>query len=160
MAVSYEVPLVPQCNTMTCWWACEQMIRRWAGARASQHTAAGVQALGQAVCSQNLSIPLGVPGAVNRIAQATGFRASRSSLTPQTWEELLTAYGPLMYFGRTAGYRGASGRYHVVVVRGIGDLDTLLINDPWEPGVGLQHAMNVVTFGMTFPRDDAPILHL
>ena len=156
----YEVPLIPQCNTATCWWACEQMIRRWAQVRSSPHTAAQVQQFGQAVCSQNLSIRVGTPGAVDRIAQATGFRTARGSLTPEGWEQLLAAYGPLMYLGRTAGYRGISGAGHAVVVRGITDLDTLLINDPWEPGVGLQLSMAVVTFGMTFPRDDAPILHI
>jgi hypothetical protein len=140
------------------------MIVRWRRRQPGYHTAAGADvdtpATTDAVCRGNVPINLAVAGAVEQVARIINFRTTRGEYNRDGWEHMLTIYGPLLYAGRARGYRGMTAGSHAVVIRGI-DGDNLLINDPWEPGVGLQHTMFLSGFFMSFPRiEGAPILHI
>jgi hypothetical protein len=162
--VMYSVPLVPQCGDVTCWYACMQMMVRFHRQRNPGSSSIGsdidLQRTTEEVCGRNVDINLGVPGAIESVARMADFRIHRIRSSSAGIESLLSAHGPLFYAGLTAGYRGVSGGAHAVVIRGINN-DVIFINDPWPPGVGLQHSMNCDELFTTLQRNpELPLLSL
>ncbi len=160
--VMYAVPLIPQCGDQTCWYSCLQMMVRYHRRGASSSSSIGADVdlplTTAEVCRRNININLGVAGAIETVAGIANCRIHRVSSRLDNIEQLLNAHGPLFYAGIAAGYRGISGTAHAVVIYGI-DGDQLFLNDPWPPGVGLQHSMSGSDlFAALYRTPDMPML--
>jgi hypothetical protein len=139
--VVYNVPLIPQCGTLTCWYAAAQMVVRWNRRHPRGNRRAGADidsaAVTAAVCGGNIYINLLTPSAVATFARSANLQATYQSVTSTGLAQLLTTYGPLWYGGKVRGYRGVTRGAHVVVITG-SDGDAVYINDPAPSGVGGQ----------------------
>lgn len=161
--VIYRVPLVPQCGTLTCWYAAAQMITRWNRRHLRGNPRAGADidtsAVTSTVCGGNIYINLLTPGAVATFARGANLRTTYQSLTPDGLAQLLNTCGPLWYGGRVRGYRGVNRGAHVVVITGINN-DAVYINDPFPPNIGGQFTMDHTTLFQQLQSDGSiPILH-
>ena len=144
--VVYNVPLVPQCGTLTCWYAAAQMIVRWNRQHWQGRQGAGADidssAVTNHVCQANTYINLATPGAVATFARHANLRTTYLSVSADGLARLLTVYGPLWYGGRVRGYRGVNTGSHVIVITGINE-DGVYINDPYPPGVGARFSIGI-----------------
>lgn len=161
--VFYNVPLIPQTTTRTCWWSAARMVVDYHRQRTQQSTVAG-GAVGRpsetaSIESNNMGLD---PTRVEDFARLAQLQITSLSPTPERLVSLLTQKGPLWYGGMVQGYRGYTGSsHHVVVITGCiitGSNAEVCINDPWEVGVGarLYEPFNDV-FGNL--RAAAPFLH-
>jgi Papain-like cysteine protease AvrRpt2 len=138
--VYYDVPLIPQNTNNTCWWAAARMVVEYHRQRRQQSTVAG-GAVGQPnetaiidAANQRLN-----PARVEDFARLAVLRTTSLSPTQEGLAQLLTQKGPLWYGGVANGYRGYMGGGHAVVITGCiinGNDAEVLINDPWQVGVG------------------------
>ncbi len=138
--IYYNVPLIPQNTTHTCWWAAARMIVEFHRNRVRQSTIAG-GAVGQPTETATLDrVNQGLnPSRVADFARLANLRTTSISPTPEGLVELLTRVGPLWYGGVVHGYRGYTGSAHAVVITGCvitGSDAEVMINDPWSPGQG------------------------
>lgn len=161
--VVYHVPLVPQCGTLTCWYAAAQMIIRWNRRHWRGNPRAGADidtfATTSAVCGSNVYINLITPGAVVSFARTANLRTVYRSLTPEALAQLLNECGPLWYGGRLRGYRSVTRGAHVIVITGING-DAVYINDPAPPNIGAQLTYDHATLFQQLQSDTSiPILH-
>lgn len=161
--VVYNVPLIPQCGTLTCWYAAAQMVVRWNRLHWRGRPSAGADidtpAVTGTVCGSNTFINLLTPNAVATFAQAANLRATYQSVTPAGLAGLLNQYGPLWYGGRVRGYRGITTGAHVVVITGC-DGDAVYINDPAPQNVGAQFTYDAQTLFQQLRQEAGiPFLH-
>lgn len=162
--VIHHVRLIPQCGTLTCWYACVQMIVAYHRRRTRGYSPVGADigtsGVTAAVCGGNRFINLSVPGAVSTIAREAHLSQILMFAPRERYVAgLLEAHGPLWYSGHVRGYRNVQGGAHAVVIRGI-DGDELLINDPAPVGSGWQGRMDFDTFFRQLPWiRGAPIVH-
>jgi Papain-like cysteine protease AvrRpt2 len=161
--IFYDVPLIPQATTMTCWWASARMVVEYHRQRLQQSTVAG-GAVGQPnetriIEGANQGIN---PGRVEDFARLANLQTTSLSPTPEGLVSLLTQYGPLWYGGLVQGYRGFTGGGHAVVITGclVNPAGAqVAINDPWQVGQG---ARLFETFDGFFSNLSAaaPFLHI
>jgi hypothetical protein len=138
--IFYDVPLIPQNTSLTCWWAAARMIVDYHRQQRQQSTIAG-GAVGQPnetaiIDARNQSLQ---PARVEDFARIANLRTTSLSPTPPALVGLLRSYGPLWYAGVVNGYRGFTGGGHAVVITGclISPAGAeVAINDPWQPGQG------------------------
>lgn len=138
--IYYDVPLIPQNTSMTCWWAAARMVVDFHRNRLQQTTTAG-GAVGQPnetaiIEGRNTGLQ---PSRVEDFARAANLRTTSLSPTPSALISLLQQHGPLWYGGVVSGYRGFTGGGHAVVITGCLANDAgsqVAINDPWQPGQG------------------------
>lgn len=138
--IFYNVPLIPQATTLTCWWAAARMIVEYHRNTRQQTTIAG-GAVGQPnetaiIESANTALQ---PSRVEDFARLANLRTTSLSPTPQGLVSLLTQNGPLWYGGVVNGYRGYTGGGHAVVITGclVNDAGAqVAINDPWQVNQG------------------------
>ena len=157
----YNVSLIPQSGNRTCWYACAQMVVRWYRESRQQSTLEGwdVDTAARTTAERTLNRGLG-PSAVYQFARAVNLRTTAMSVTADGMADLLGFRGPLWYGGDVRGYRGVNTGAHAVVIRGISG-NTLYINDPWAPGVGLRHTMDHNTFFQQLRAiGTVPFLHI
>lgn len=167
MSVFYNVPLIPQEASRTCWYACAQMIVRFHRDRVQATTLAGGEVDQPDVTAQMTAINAAlVPQLAVNVARAMRLRMEFVSPNPEGLEQLLVRYGPLWYGGDVRGYRDVHSGAHAVVLTGIRrDVsgNEVLINDPWPPGAtgGARLALEYGDFFSTLRAvADAPMLHI
>jgi hypothetical protein len=137
-----NVPLIPQTQTMACWYASAQMLIEWRRLRTQ-------------MCEIAHPPPSQVPELESMFKANSGLRWDRTvalakdlglkpvpPMTPtaESIESWLRTNGPLWLDGLFP-----SG--HVVVITGIEGSD-ILINDPWPPNVGQRRRLSFAQFGM------------
>jgi hypothetical protein len=141
MYLSYlipDVPLIPQDNSMACWYASAQMLIQWRRRRTRSTEAA-------------FSDPAEAPPAV-RLHQANNSLPKNSVVTfakllglqPVPYMtptddaicQWLQLYGPIWTAGKYVTANGSFG--HAVVITGISP-QGLCINDPWPVNVGSKY---------------------
>lgn len=138
--VYYDVSLIPQNTSDTCWWAAARMIVEFHRGRQRQTTIAG-GAVGQPgetlnIESANRRLPF---VRFEDFARIANLSVTYLSPTARGLIQLLNQKGPLMYGGVVNGYRGFYGSGHAVVITGClinGSGAQVAINDPWQVGVG------------------------
>lgn len=160
--VFYNVPLIPQTTTRTCWWSAARMVVDYHRQRTQQTTAAG-GAVGQPNETSSLeSANMGLdPTRVEDFARLAHLRMTSLSPTAEGLVSLLTQKGPLWFGGVVRGYRGHTGGRHAVVITGCiitGPNAEVCINDPWEIGVGARLHEPFNDFFRNLSAD-APFLH-
>jgi hypothetical protein len=161
--IYYDVPLIPQGTTLTCWWAAARMIIEYHRRQQQQTTLAG-GAVGQpdetgAVESANQPLQ---PDRAEDFARLANLRMTYLSPTPESLVSLLTQKGPLWYGGVAHGYRGYPGGGHVVVITGciISPAGAQVsINDPWRVNQGARLFEVFDDFFRTLSAA-APFLHI
>ena len=140
MSVYYNVPLIPQEASLTCWYACAQMIVRFHRNRVQATTLAGGEVDQPRVTALMTSMNRALtPQLAIAVASAMNLRMEFVSPTPAALENFLAGFGPLWYGGNVRGYRNVQSGAHAVVLTGIRrgvPGDEVLINDPWPSGAG------------------------
>jgi hypothetical protein len=159
--VSYNVPLVAQIGTNTCWYACAQMLLSW---RSQQYGRAGAPIMDNAVdeAAHKLNERLD-PGFFEAFfVQTLHMQLEHAPLGRENVVVWLRRYGPLIYSGRYNGYRGLAGWVgHAVVITGaeINNLAASVgINDPGPHKIGSRLVMNLDELARTLPFA-GPVAH-
>ena len=157
----YNVSLIPQAGTRTCWYACAQMVVRWYRESRQQSTIEGWDVDSATRTAAETALNRGLDRhSAYQFARAVNLRTTAMSVTAEGMASLLGLHGPLWYGGDVRGYRGVNTGSHAVCIRGISG-DTLYINDPWAPGVGYAHSMDHNTFFQQLRAiGSVPFLHI
>lgn len=167
MSVYYNVPLIPQDSSLTCWYACARMIVRFHRDRVQATTLAGGEVGQPGVDAQMSRMNRALnPDLAVGVARAMNMQMVWLSPTPGALENLLASHGPLWYGGNVRGYRDVQSGAHCVVLTGIrrdAPGDEVLINDPWPSGMGggAQLAMEYSDFFSKLQAvPGVPMLHI
>jgi len=167
MSIFYNVPLIPQDSSLTCWYASARMIVRFHRDRVQATTLAGGE-VGQPgvdalMTSMNRALS---PDLAVGVARAMNMQMVWFSPTAGALENMLLTHGPLWYGGNVRGYRNVQAGAHAVVLTGIrrdAAGDEVLINDPWPSGAagGARLAMEFDDFFRKLQAvAGVPMLHI
>lgn len=161
--VMYDVPLIPQNTSNTCWYACCRMIVRYHRESRQQSTIAGGE-VGQSQTTAQVEANNGILLWENfeELARQANLRTTSMSPTAEGLVRLLNQKGPLIYGGVTNGYRGFTGPGHAVVITGCvtsGGEAKVYLNDPWEIGVGARITEKFNDFFSNLTAQ-APFIHI
>lgn len=136
-----DVPLIPQDQTMACWYASAQMVIRWRRGRTRMTEIAHPDPSEVPALVATHAANDGLPFAQTlMLAKQLGLRPMPPMTpTPDTLSSMLSWTGPLWFAGLFP-----SG--HVVVITGITSTG-IYINDPWPPTVGARRTLAFDKFG-------------
>ncbi len=159
-SVSYNVSLVGQAATRTCWYACAQMLLAWRDRRAYPGQLVLDNASDEAV--HKLNTPLGLGSYRPFFVDTLHMCLEHVPLGRENAFQWLTIHGPLIYSGRYSGYRNLFGwGSHAVVITGV-EIDdsaaSVRINDPWPWKIGCRLVMSLDELIRTLPFS-GPVVH-
>jgi hypothetical protein len=129
MFVIPDVPLIPQGNTMGCWYASAQMLIQWKRGRGQATLASNPDPSQLSETQRHHALNDGLRySQVLALARQLGLRpVPPQSITLEGLEALLVRHGPLWTHGTA----------HIIVIAGADRKgDRIYVQDPWPPGVG------------------------
>ena len=164
--IRFDVPLVPQAETRTCWYASAQMLLAWRDRQLSRSLPPGAPIL-------DTAFDEGVNKANERIhlhsfinfASALGLRLTNGPLNPDNLVVRLAYCGPMLYTGRVNGwgnYISLVGNAHCVVITGFesrGGSARIWVNDPSPSKMGTAWEVSFDHLIRNLPWNGFPIAY-